>query len=114
MWTAQNEAVHAVHLSKEAEMILEREVERALIRAVRKAGGMCLKFVSPGWAGAPDRLCLLPGGRMFFAEVKRPGGKPRPLQQKRHDELRKLGYEVKVTDSKEECDGFTRLSEVCG
>ena len=95
-------------------MILEREVERALIRAVKKAGGMCLKFVSPSRAGAPDRLCLLPGGRMFFAEVKRPGGKPRPLQLKRHEELRKLGFAVYVIDSKEECDGVARLSEVCG
>ena len=95
-------------------MILERDVERALIRAVRKAGGMCLKFVSPGYAGVPDRLCLLPGGRVFFAEVKRPGGKPRPLQLKRHSELRKLGFEVYVIDSKEECDGVTQLPEVRG
>lgn len=85
-------------------MTLERDVERALIRVVRKAGGLCLKFISPGWAGAPDRICLLPGGRMFFAEVKRPGEKPRPLQAKRHEELRRLGFTVKVIDSKEECD----------
>ena len=94
-------------------MILERDVERALIRAVRKAGGVCLKFVSPGWAGAPDRLCLLPGGRIFFAEVKRPGGKPRPLQLKRHEELRRLGFMVRVIGSKEECDEITRVPEVC-
>ena len=37
--------------------MIERDVERTLIRAVRKGGGLCLKFVSPGWAGAPDRLC---------------------------------------------------------
>ena len=94
-------------------MILERDVERALIRAVRRAGGVCLKFTSPGWAGAPDRLCLLPGGRIFFAEVKRPGGKPRPLQLKRHEELRRLGFMVRVIDSKEECDEITRVPEVC-
>ena len=95
-------------------MILEREVERALIRAVKRAGGKCLKFVSPGCAGVPDRICLLPGGRVFFAEVKRPAGKPRPLQEKRHEELRKLGFEVYVIDSKEECDEVTRVPEVCG
>lgn len=93
-------------------MILERDVERALIRAVRRAGGVCLKFTSPCWAGAPDRLCLLPGGRIFFAEVKRPGGKPRPLQLKRHEELRRLGFSVRVIDSKEECDEITRIPEV--
>ena len=95
-------------------MIQEREVERALIRAVKRAGGKCLKFVSPGCAGVPDRIYLLPGGRVFFAEVKQPGGKPRPLQEKRHSELRKLGFEVYVIDSEEECNGVTRLSEVCG
>ena len=51
---------------------------------------------------------------MFFAEVKRPGGKPRPLQMKRHSELRNLGFEVYVIDSKEECDEVTRIPEVCG
>ena len=95
-------------------MILEREVERALIRAVKRAGGKCLKFVSPCCAGVPNRICLLPGGKMFFAEVKRPGGKSRPLQAKRHSELRKLGFEVCVIDSKEECDEVTRVPEVCG
>ena len=79
----------------------ERDVEQALIRAVRKEGGLCLKFVSPGWDGAPDRMCLFLGGKMSFVEVKRPGGKPRPLQVRRHEELRKLGFPVYVIDRKE-------------
>ena len=101
-------------------MILERDVERALIRAVRRAGGLCLKFTSPGWIGAPDRLCLLPEGKIFFVELKRPGAKPRHLQLKRHEELRKLGFPVYVIDSKEECyelvkQGTTAfVPEVCG
>ena len=64
-------------------------------------GGLCLKFVSPGWEGAPDRICLFPSGKIFFVEVKRPGAKPRPLQVKRHEELRELGFRVYVLDSKE-------------
>ncbi len=82
-------------------MIRERDVERALSAQVRKAGGLCLKFVSPGWSGAPDRLCLLPKGKMVFVEVKRPGGKPRPLQIKRARQLRELGFDVMVVDGKE-------------
>ena len=80
----------------------EREVEQALIRQVRKAGGLCLKFVSPGWDGAPDRLCLFLGGRMAFVEVKRPGAKPRPLQDRRAEQLRSMGFPVYVLDRKEQ------------
>ena len=82
--------------------MLEKEIEQALIRAVRKSGGLCLKFVSPGWDGAPDRICLWSGGRVAFIELKRPGGKVMPLQKKRMEELRKLGFDVKVIDSLED------------
>ena len=82
-------------------MIREKEIEKTLISQVRKADGMCLKFISPGWSGAPDRLCLLPGGRLFFAELKRPGGKIRPLQERRRKQLEELGFEVVLIDSKD-------------
>ena len=75
---------------------------------VIKQGGLCLKFVSPGWEGAPDRLILFPEGRIFFVEVKRPGEKPRPLQLKRHEELRKLGFSVYVIDGKEQVRDLIR------
>ena len=74
----------------------ESVVERAVVRAVEDAGGLALKLVSPGWAGAPDRLVLLPGGRVMFVEAKRPGEEPRPLQAYRHRELERLGFEVRV------------------
>lgn len=86
----------------------ERDVERSLIRSVRKAGGLCLKFISPGWSGAPDRVCLFSGGKMFFIEVKKPGERPRPLQLKRHEQLRKLGFNVYVIDGKEQIDDLIR------
>lgn len=82
--------------------MLEREIERNLREKVTRAGGLCLKFVSPGWAGAPDRLCLFPDGKMAFVELKRPGAKPRPLQSARHRQLRKLGFSVYVVDRPEQ------------
>ena len=82
-------------------MIREKDVEQALIREIRKRGGICLKFVSPGWDGAPDRVCLFSGGRIVFVEVKRPGAKPRPLQARRMEQLRELGFTVAVVDSLE-------------
>lgn len=50
---------------------LERDIEKRLTRQVTLAGGLCLKWVCPGWAGVPDRIILLPGGRVIFAELKR-------------------------------------------
>ena len=46
----------------------------------------------------PDRLLLLPEGKMMFVEVKAPKKKPRALQLKRHGELRRLGFDVYVLD----------------
>ena len=78
--------------------MLEKVIEQALRQQVKEAGGLCLKFVSPGWSGAPDRLCLFPGGRLVFVEVKKPGKTARPLQKARHRVLKKLGFDVVVLD----------------
>lgn len=51
----------------------EKQVEQRLVKAVRAAGGICPKLVSPGMNGMPDRLLLMPGARMAFVEVKAPG-----------------------------------------
>lgn len=77
----------------------ERQIEQRLVTETRKRGGMALKFVSPSFAGMPDRLILLPDGKMAFVEVKAPGQKPRPLQVKRHAMLRKLGFKMFVLDA---------------
>ena len=76
----------------------EKIIEQKLVAAVKKQGGICPKFVSPGFDGMPDRLVLLPFGRFAFVEVKAPGEKPRPLQLARHGMLQKLGYRVYVLD----------------
>lgn len=77
----------------------EKQIERKLVNAVKAAGGIAPKFVSPGYDGMPDRLLLLQGGRMAFVEVKALGEKPRPLQTARHRMLRKLGFKIYVLDA---------------
>lgn len=84
----------------------EREIERKLVSAVKVRGGICPKFVSPGFDGMPDRVVLLPHGKIGFVEVKRPGEKPRPLQTARHRLLRKLGFLVFVLDGEEQIGGM--------
>ena len=76
----------------------EKYIEQKLVTAVKAAGGIAPKFISPGLAGMPDRLVLLPGGKMAFVEVKAYGMKPRPLQIKRHETLRRLRFKVYVLD----------------
>lgn len=82
----------------------EKEVEQSLRKAVLQRDGLCLKFISPSWSGAPDRLVLLPKGKMGFVETKAPGKKLRPLQQARMRNLRKLGFTVVCLDEKDKID----------
>ncbi len=82
----------------------ETEIEKKLVRTVKTKGGIAPKFVSPGMAGMPDRLVLLPGGVFAFAELKAPGMKPRPLQLARHRMLMSLGFKVYVIDGIEQID----------
>ena len=83
---------------------MEKAVETYLREQVRKAGGLALKLVCPGWTGVPDRLILLPGGRIFFAETKDLGKTPKRRQKYVHSRLRELGFTVFVPDSKEAVD----------
>ncbi|MCI9047944.1 MAG: VRR-NUC domain-containing protein [Hungatella sp.] len=76
----------------------EKEIEEKFRDAVKKAGGKAYKFVSPGNGGVPDRLAILPGGRIGFVELKAPGRKPTALQRVRIRELEDLGCQVMVLD----------------
>ena len=88
----------------------ESFIEEKLTKAVRQNGGICWKFTSPGTAGVPDRIILMPKGQIAFVEVKAPGEKPRPLQLSRHRLLRRLGFKVYVLDALEDIDKI--ISEV--
>jgi hypothetical protein len=82
----------------------EKRIEQKLVRMTSRLGGVALKFVSPGCAGVPDRLVLMPGGKAAFVEVKAPGRKPRPLQIRRISQLRRLGFRVFVLDGTEQIE----------
>ena len=84
--------------SNEGEIMREKEIEQKLVKAVKEKGRICPKLVSPGTNGMPDRMVLLPAGRIIFVEVNAPGQKPRPLQERRHSQLRALGFKVFVLD----------------
>lgn len=86
--------------------MLEKTIERKLTVAVKKAGGIAVKFVSPSFDGMPDRLVLLPDGLIAFVELKTPGKRPRPLQEARHRLLRSLGFKVYVIDKPEQIGGM--------
>ena len=86
--------------------MLEKTIERKLTVAVKKAGGIAVKFVSPSFDGMPDRLVLLPDGLIAFVELKARGKRPRPLQEARHRLLRSLGFKVYVIDKPEQIGGM--------
>ena len=84
----------------------EKTLERSLVEKIRLLGGLCLKLQGNMYAGMPDRLILLPGGRAIFVELKSEGIKPRKLQLIRHEELRALGFKVFVIDTHEKLTQF--------
>lgn len=86
----------------------EKAVEQKLIQAARAVGGIAPKLVSPGFDGMPDRMVLLPMGRIAFVEVKAPGRKPRPLQEARLKTLRSLGFKAFVLDGEEQIPGILK------
>lgn len=84
----------------------ESYLEKKLKGEVLKMGGQALKFISPGKNGVPDRLILKPGGQAIFVEMKAPGKPLEPLQRKRAEQLRALGFKVYKIDSVEDVKRF--------
>ena len=77
----------------------EKTLEALLVQTVKSMGGLAPKFVSPGLDGMPDRIVLLPHGKMAFVEVKAYGKKPRPLQVRRKSQLESLSFSVYCLDN---------------
>lgn len=86
-------------------LVTEDTVEAYLVAGVKRLRGLCIKLPALWYSGIPDRLVLLPGGRICFVELKRPkGGKYEPLQLRWHSKLRQLGFTVHVCRTKEQVD----------
>lgn len=83
----------------------ETQIEAALVKSVHAAGGLCWKWPATARAGVPDRIVIL-GGRVVFVELKRPGGKVRPIQAEVHRRMKAAGADVRVVDSIESARSF--------
>ena len=79
----------------------ESKLESKLVSHITILGGIAYKFASPNRKGVPDRLCVMPNGRVFFVELKAEGKAPTPLQLHEHEILRSLGHTVLLIDSLE-------------
>lgn len=86
----------------------ERDIEKYLVKEVRRKHGKAFKFVSPASAGVPDRIIILPVGVTCFVELKRPGCKPRPIQRFILLYLYHLGHRVAVVDNKDTAKALVR------
>lgn len=84
----------------------EKDIEQRLADLVKLNGGLCLKLLSDHINGLPDRLCLFPGKKIYFVELKTTGQKPRKLQIFMHGILERLGFDVVVLDSIEKVNNF--------
>jgi len=89
----------------------ESHIEKELCKRAKKMGAIPYKFTSPGRVSVPDRLIIAPSGRMAFVEVKAPGKKPTPMQEREHLKIRALGHKVYILDNLDQIDDI--LNELC-
>ena len=80
----------------------EKLIERKLVELCKLNNGLCIKLLSNFFIGLPDRMCLFPGGKIIFVELKTTGQKPRKSQILVHNKLQKLGFKVFVVDTTEQ------------
>ena len=88
----------------------ESTIEARLVREVRKRGGLCYKFTSPGSPGVPDRIVILPGGITVYVELKTEVGRLANIQKWQISEIQKRGATVRVLKGMEQVLAF--LEEV--
>lgn len=91
----------------------EKVIERKLVEAVKANGGMCIKLLCDNLLGLPDRMVLMPHGKIAFVELKTTGQKPRRIQVFMHEKLRALGFRVNVIDTTEGINNFIKSIYSC-
>lgn len=84
----------------------EKRVEALLVSGVKRMGGLAYKFVSPGNSGVPDRIILMPGGKIYFVELKREDGQLTNLQKRQINRIQKLDCQVDVLHGMVEVSNF--------
>lgn len=84
----------------------ESAIEAKLGKMVRTQGGLYFKFVSPGNPGVPDRIVILPGGRIIFVELKTEVGRLAAIQKWQIAEMQKRGMDVRVLKGLPEVRAF--------
>lgn len=92
----------------------EREIESRLRYGVKKLGGLCYKFVSPGNRGVPDRIVILPGGVVYFVELKTEVGRLSKIQCLQLKRMERLGVQVRVLYGLSEVNAFLSGIELSG
>ena len=90
----------------------ESGIERHLVNGVKKLGGMCLKFVSPGTPGVPDRILITATGKIIFVELKTKTGRLEKIQKYTIGEMQKRGADVRVIKGLESV--YELLAEIGG
>lgn len=90
--------------------MLEKNIEAKVCGYARERGLLAYKFTSPAHSAVPDRLFILPLGRMFFCEFKRKGQRPTPAQEREHLRLRQHKVSVYVIDNVD--DGLRMVDEM--
>lgn len=90
--------------------MLEKEIERKLVEGIRRMNGRAYKWTSPGNVGVPDRIVMLPGGRIYFIELKTETGRTSPMQNVQIKRIQDLKFDVRVLHGLAEVDEF--LEEV--
>lgn len=88
--------------------MLEKQIEAYFVRRVREIGGVAYKFTSPAHRGVADRVVCLPGGVVWFVELKAAGGRLSPLQQVFQSDMARLGQRYACLWSKEHVDGWVK------
>jgi hypothetical protein len=88
----------------------EATVEQYLVSEIERRGGVAEKVRAIGARGFFDRLIVMPIGRVFFVELKRPkGGRLSPHQQQRIGLYRAVGARVALIKTIEQVDAFLAL-----
>lgn len=86
--------------------MLEKEIESWLSQQIENMGGLALKFVSPGNPGVPDRIYILPNGKVWFVELKQLSGRASRIQKKQRDRLLRLGCNYRLVRGLEEAKAY--------